>query len=205
MPEDRPLGDEAGVCREIEYPTAEGPELLQFEGEPGRTVLDPLRWRALETIGHGKSLPALSNELGVTDARLLYHLQRLADVGAVVLHRTDSTSKGWHCMPAARKLRVRVDDTAATEEDPIPESISDDFNQAAREVREGLYGTGRPVSVNHNRSRLSEEQAAEFNRRLFALIEEFFPPGKGDQTGIKYGFHGVFTPIDLHPFEDSEG
>ena len=60
------------------------------------------------------------------------------------------------------------------------------------------------MSVNHNRARLSEEQAAEFGRRLLALIEEYFPPGKGDRSGIKYGFYGILTPIDLHPLGDSE-
>ena len=55
-----------------------------------------------------------------------------------------------------------------------------------------------------NRARLSEEQASEFGRRLLALIEEYFPPGKGDQSGIKYGFYGILTPIDLHPLDDSE-
>ena len=49
-----------------------------------------------------------------------------------------------------------------------------------------------------------KEQAAEFGRRLLALIEEYFPPGKGDRSGIKYGFYGILTPIDLHPLEDSE-
>ncbi|MCZ6781520.1 MAG: hypothetical protein O7C73_07755 [Nitrospirae bacterium] len=51
---------------------------------------------------------------------------------------------------------------------------------------------------------MSEEQASEFSRRLLALIEEYFPPGKGDQSGIKYGFYGVLTPIDLHPLKGSE-
>ena len=85
----------------------------------------------------------------------------------------------------------------------MPPGVASQFNQASRELAEGLYGSQRQFSVNHNRSRLSEEQAAEFNRRLLSLIEEFFPPGKGDPAGIKYGFYGVLTPIDLHPFTDS--
>ena len=85
----------------------------------------------------------------------------------------------------------------------IPPDVADQFNQALREAAEGLYGSTFQISVNHNRARLSEEQAAEFNRRLLALIEEYFPPGKGDPAGIKYGFHGVLTPIDLHPFEET--
>ncbi len=45
---------------------------------------------------------------------------------------------------------------------------------------------------------------ADFGRRLLALIEEYFPPGKGDLSGIKYGFYEIFTPIDRHPLGDSE-
>ena len=86
----------------------------------------------------------------------------------------------------------------------MPTDVVSQFNQAFREVAEGLYGSTFQQSVNHNRARLSEEQAAEFGRRLLALIEEYFPPGKGDRSGIKYGFYGIFTPIDLHPLEDSE-
>ena len=48
------------------------------------------------------------------------------------------------------------------------------------------------------------KSVSEFSRRLLALIEEYFPPGKGDQSGIKYGFYGILTPIDLQPLEDSE-
>ena len=86
----------------------------------------------------------------------------------------------------------------------VPADVVSQFNQAFREAAEGLYGATFQQSINHNRARLSEEQAAEFGRRLLALIEEYFPPGKGDRAGIKYGFYGILTPIDLHPLEDSE-
>lgn len=86
----------------------------------------------------------------------------------------------------------------------IPADVAGQFNQAFREAAEGMYGPSFQASVNHNRARLSEAQAAEFNRRLLALIEEYFPPGKGDRSGIKYGFHGVLTPIDLHPLGDTD-
>ncbi len=86
----------------------------------------------------------------------------------------------------------------------MPSDVASQFNQAFREAAEGLYGSAFQLSVNHNRARLSEAQAAEFNRRLLALIEEYFPPGKSDRSGTKYGFHGVLTPIDLHPLGDAE-
>lgn len=95
-------------------------------------------------------------------------------------------------------------DAANSAEAAIPADVAGQFNQAFREAAEGMYGPSFQASVNHNRARLSEAQAAEFNRRLLALIEEYFPPGKGDRSSIKYGFHGVLTPIDLHPLGDTD-
>jgi len=102
---------------------------------------------------------------------------------------------------------IRVRETRATGEqiaEAMPTDVVSQFNQALREAAEGLYGSTFQMSVNHNRARLSEEQATEFGRRLLALIEEYFPPGKGDRSGIKYGFYGILTPIDLHPLGDFE-
>ena len=111
----------------------------------------------------------------------------------------------WRCSPAAGKIRVRQDLLANNQiAEAMPINVVSQFNQAFREVAEGLYGSTFQTSVNHNRARLSEEQASEFGRRLLALIEEYFPPGKGDQSGIKYGFYGILTPIDLHPLGDTE-
>ncbi len=105
-------------------------------------------------------------------------------------------------MPAACRIRFvdPIDETAETDE-PLPREVVCQFNQAFRESADGIFGPRFQSSVNHNRARLSEEQAAEFNRRLLELIEEYFPPGKGDPSGIKYGFFGVLTPIDLAPIE----
>ncbi len=143
--------------------------------------------------------------LDVTDARVLYHLQRLAQTGVVHLEQDGADPQQWRCWPAVGK--VRVWETRATDDhiaEAMPTDVVSQFNQALREAAEGLYGATFQMSVNHNRARLSEEQAAEFGRRLLALIEEYFPPGKGDQTGVKYGFYGILTPIDLHPLRDAE-
>ena len=123
-------------------------------------------------------------------------------------------------MPAAGKIRVRSktsadkqakcdqaagDQTAndqtlreqggsePTDMEAMPPDVADQFNQAFREAAEGLYGSTFQTSLNHNRARLSERQAAEFNRRLLALIEEYFPPGKGDPVG-----HQVRFPRGTH-------
>lgn len=179
--------------------------VLVIEDDRANVLADPLRWRILEILGAGKSVAEISQTLDVTDARVLYHLQRLAQTGVVHLEEEGADPQEWRCLPAAGTIRVR--ETRATGEqieEAMPTDVVSQFNQASREAAEGLYGSTFQMSVNHNRARLSEEQAAEFGRRLLALIEEYFPPGKGDRSGIKYGFYGMLTPIDLHPLGDSE-
>ena len=142
--------------------------------------------------------------MDVTDARVLYHLQRLTQTGVLHLEEDEAGPQEWRCLPAVGKVRVRESLSSNDQiAEAIPTDVASQFNQAFREAAEGLYGSTFQQSVNHNRARLSEEQAAEFSRRLLALIEEYFPPGKGDRQGIKYGFYGILTPIDLHPLGDA--
>ncbi len=197
--------------RELNFPFGLSKDAaLVIEDDRANVILDPLRWRMLEILGAGKSVAEISRALDVTDARVLYHLQKLARTGVVVLEEGARTGDR-RCLPAAGAIRVREhpepDDRQddAIREEAIPSDVAFQFNQAFREAAEGMYGPRYQASVNHNRARLSEEQAAEFGRRLLALIEEYFPPGKGDRRGTKYGFYGVLTPIDLHPIEDAEG
>ena len=218
--------------RELSFPVeSQKAAELAIEDDRAKVVLDPLRWRILEILETGKSVAEISEVLDVTDARVLYHVQRLAQTGVMHLEGDAAADpRQWRCLPAARVISVReeqeaggssgpndrqVDELSGPEDsqagesspaaDAIPEAVAGQFNQALREAAEGMYGLSFQMSINHNRARLSEAQAAEFNRRLLALIEEYFPPGKGDRSGIKYGFHGVLTPIDLHPLGDDGG
>lgn len=178
---------------------------LVIDDERADVILDPLRWRILETLEAGKSVTEITEALDVTDARVLYHVQRLAETGVVRLEGNAAADpRKWRCLPAAGVIRVRAEQAAHSQvNEAIPADVAGQLNQAFREAAEGMYGPSFQVSVNHNRARLSEDQAAEFNRRLLALIEEYFPPGKGDRSGLKYGFYGVLTPIDLHPLGDA--
>lgn len=188
--------------RELTFPDAKTASVLVVDDERVNVLADPLRLRILETLGEEKSLEEISSMLGVTDARVLRHLERLADSDVVYLDKTDRDPRAWRCVPAASRIQFPdpIDETTETTE-PMPCEVVSQFNQAFRESADGIFGPRFQSSVNHNRARLSEDQAAEFNRRLLDLIEEYFPPGRGDPSGTKYGFFGVLTPIDLHPIE----
>ena len=208
--------------REVTF-RVESQEAAELVIEDDRTdvILDPLRWRILEILEAGKSVTEISDTLDVTDARVLYHVQRLEERSVVRLEGDAALDpREWRCLPVVGMIRVRAEREDRGGDDPfvpgddrdtegvrageaIPADVADPFNQAFREAAEGMYGPSFQASINHNRARLSEVQAAEFNRRLLALIEEYFPPGKGDRSGTKYGFYGVLTPIDLHPLEDA--
>ena len=176
--------------------------LLVVDDERVRLLADPLRRRILETLGEGKTVAEISSTLGVTDSRILRHLERLAESDIVHLQQNGGDPRAWRCLPAADRVRFRDPGNNATETtEAVSSEVAFQFNQAFRESADGIFGPRFQGSVNHNRARLSERQAAEFNRRLLELIEEYFPPGKGDPSGIKYGFFGVLTPIDLAPLE----
>ena len=191
--------------RELTFPTnALQDAVLVTEDDRANVLADPLRWRILEILGGGKSVAEIVQILDVTDARVLHHLRRLAQTGVVHLEEDGAGPQEWRCLPAAGAIRIR-ESLAANNQitEAMPTDVVSQFNQALREAAEGLYGSTFQMSVNHNRARLSEDQAAELGRRLLVLIEEYFPPGKGDRRGIKYGFYGILTPIDLHPLGDS--
>ena len=192
--------------RELTFPiNALKKTVIVIEDDRANILADPLRWLILEILGDGKSVAEISQTLEITDARVLYHLKKLAETGVVQLEKDETGPHEWRCSPAADKIRVREDLLANNQiTEAMPIDVVSQYNQAFREAAEGLYGSTFQTSVNHNRARLSEEQASEFGRRLLALIEEYFPPGKGDRSGIKYGFYGILTPIDLHPLDDSE-
>lgn len=156
-----------------------------------------VRRRALSALSTRTTLAELSNDVGATDARLLWHLEALQTDGLVVSSETDGL---W--------IRTERSDALLADRHPpgpnraIPGQVVDDFEDAILEAGEALYGDAFVQASGEHRTRLSTEQAAEFRDRLIDLVEEYFAPGQGDRSGVKYGFHWIMTPIDLHPLEE---
>lgn len=160
---------------------------------------DELRQRILGQLGEPMTLTDLADRLEVTDARLLWHLRRLRSADYVA---ADEAEAGWRRTVAGAAATGRSAPTSPRR--AFPERIVADFEQAIVESREGIYGNDFVQHGGEHRSRLSREQAAEFRDRLVKLVEEYFAPGSGDRGGLKYGFHWVLTPIDLHPLRDDQ-
>ncbi|HVX46224.1 MAG TPA: hypothetical protein VHC49_20195 [Mycobacteriales bacterium] len=149
--------------------------------------------RALDTP---KSLAEIAEELQVTDARVLWYLQRLAES-----RRVAEQDGRWS------RTAAGPDYLAETPPEPddvtvLPGRTVYDFRQAFADADAGMFGPTFVRIGGEHGSRMSYDQAQEFSERLSALISEYFDPGQGDRRGTKYGLHWVLTPTDLHPLDD---
>ena len=71
---------------ELVFPTESlSDKELIIEDDRADAITDPFRWQILETLGSGKSIATMAQELSVTDARILYHLRHLEQTGIVRL------------------------------------------------------------------------------------------------------------------------
>lgn len=149
----------------------------------------------LDALTEPRTVDELATSLRVNDARVLWHLERLAATGHVVGGAGDR----WQ----------RTDVPAPDEPEPgpvtlVPEASVHDFVQAFADAEAGMFGDVFVQAGEEHASRMSTEQAAEFRDRLMALIAEYFAPGAGDRSGTKYGFRWVLTPVDVHPLGDQD-
>jgi hypothetical protein len=143
-----------------------------------------------------KTVRQLSIELGVTDARALWYLERLRALGAVT-----AQEDGWVRTPASVNLVASVE-PAPEDCTVIPGRTVYDFRQAFVDAAAGMFGPTFVQTAGEHGTRLSTERAGEFVERLKGLIEEYFGPGRADREATKYGLHWVITPTDLHPLDD---
>ena len=158
-------------------------------------VVDALR-------GESQTIAQLSDALGITDARILFHAGQLAEAHTIQLTRNAEDPRHWICTLTATPEQQ---DSLEPRDSPMQvRNTVQDFSQAYFDFVDGAFGIASTVLLGRESgTRLSEEQAAEFARRLQNLADEYFLPGRGDQTGTKYGFFTLLLPVDLHPLGDS--
>lgn len=106
----------------------------------------------------------------------------------------------WPSLPSQLCTYRGYDSTTCTGYD----RFASDFEDAIIESGEGVYEDDFVQANGEHRTRLSTRQAIEFRDRLVSLVAEYFALGSGDRSRIKYGFHWVFMPIDLHPLDASD-
>jgi len=142
-----------------------------------------------------KPLVQLADELVVTDARVLWYLERLQDSGLV------QRSGGSWVRTELGEAFLAEPESQTDDQTILPGRTVYDYRQAFADAQAGMFGERYTQAGGEHASRMSFEQAQEFQQRLTSLIAEYFAPDRGDRSGIKYGFHWVLTPTDLHPLE----
>lgn len=151
----------------------------------------------VRTLDSPKTIAELSEEFGITDARILWYLERLRAADRV------STMDGRWSRTAVGERYCAEPYDPGDDHTILPGRTVYDFRQAFADAAAGMFGSDFIQGGGEHGGRLSREQAVEFRERLTALIAEYFAPGRADRSGTKYGFHWVFTPTDLHPLDDS--
>ncbi|WP_460521762.1 hypothetical protein [Flindersiella endophytica] len=144
-----------------------------------------------------KTLTQLSEELQVTDARVLWYLTKLAGTG-----RVQELDGRWARTPsAADYLATRP--PASADHTTLPGRTVYDYQQAYADAAAGMFGPTFVQASGEHGGRVPYERVVEFNERLLSLIAEYFAPDRIDRAASpKYGFHWLLTPTDLHPLDD---
>ncbi|MEV4266421.1 hypothetical protein [Kribbella sp. NPDC049584] len=144
-----------------------------------------------------RALSDIAERLEVTDARVLWYLQKLRDTGRVV-----EDAGVWRRTAAGAQLAESPapEKRAWTE---LPGASAQDYVQAYADAAAGMFGTGFVQDMGEHAGRVPRERVAEFHERLLSLVGEYFAPDKVDRAASpKYGFRWVLTPVDLHPLDD---
>jgi hypothetical protein len=144
-----------------------------------------------------RTLGEIAERLEVTDARVLWYLEKLRDAGRVV-----EEAGTWRRTAAGAELAASPapGSDGRTE---LPGRSAQDYVQAYADAAAGMFGAGFVQDSGEHAGRVPGERVAEFHERLQSLIGEYFAPDKIDRAASpKYGFRWVLTPVDLHPLDD---
>ena len=201
---------EDNITPEIFQPAA---QTVIADLETLRVISDPLRVRILEaTVDHARTVKQIAAELHVPASKLYYHINTLEERGIlrVVGTRVVSGIIEKQYQASARSFQIDRSllslggDSANEALDLILSSVLDstrlDIEDIQRAVEAGQLDLSeeappeRKLLIVKTLSRLAPEQAAEFHRRLRALIREF-----NDMCAPDPMEQGYNLTILLHP------
>ncbi|WP_427886906.1 hypothetical protein ACQHIV_28860 [Kribbella sp. GL6] len=149
------------------------------------------------SLAEPHTLTELADALDVTDARVLWYLEKLRDTG-----RAAEEAGRWHRTEAGADLAASPTPEPRNRS-AIPGTSVQDYVQAYADAAAGMYAAGFVQDSGEHAGRVPGERVAEFHERLLSLVNEYFAPDKVDRAASpKYGFRWVLTPVDLHPLDD---
>ena len=178
-------------------------EFLIEDVETLKVVADPYRMEMIEAIGSDHlTAKEWAARLGTGVNKLYYHIRLLEKHGLLVVvdERVVSGILEKTYALSAHRFEVRPGLLSAGEEgdESLDAMVASLLENTGRAVR-AAYSSGAfaPDDKEHTlffrgRLRLTREEAAEFTRRVNALLEEF---GRDDTDATVHGLTVVFHPL----------
>jgi AcrR family transcriptional regulator len=181
-----------------------------------KAVADPLRAQVVELLIHDPlTVGQVAQRLGLAPSKLYYHFGLLEKIGLIAVVETRMVANiaekiyratGSHIAVEPSLLNLRTDagkETVNTLTVSTLDTTRDDLLRSLQ-ARYAMLDAGssrRPRAVNVSRmlSRLSDEQAQEFNRRIVALMHEFDaadagPTPAGEDEPVTFALTVAFYP-----------
>jgi len=141
-----------------------------------KAFTDPLRNRILHVLANQEATnQQLAAILGEPQAKMLHHVRFLLETGLIVLVEQrvhgGNVEKLYRASARVYGFRPGPIDSASLSE-PVSRAV---FESVTQELAASLQlWPDQPLYWETRRSRVSPERAAEFDRRLLALIAEFW-------------------------------
>ena len=194
-----------------------------MDRETLKVMVDPLRSQILEILlNHPHTIKQTASKLGLAASKLYYHFNQLEKHGLIEVVETrmvanleekryQSVATSFELAPGLLTTQTDEGKDAANELlIGTIEATRDDLLRSLQaryfQLDHGAPEHPRRVVLNRVVSRIPEAQAAEFQQRLCALLEEFeaadCPPGTADT--FPYAFMAALYPSFYYE-EDASG
>jgi hypothetical protein len=188
------------------------PTITLSDLEALKTIADPLRNQIMEVLTpEPLTVGQIAGLLGVENSKLYYHINLLEKHGFIRV--VDTTQRGnliekhyWITAHAfhldENMFNFNVDTPEGTEAistlllsklDATREDLARSLQARHRQIVEGAEPHPRPVIDHRSVVMISDQQAAQFQERLKALIDEFAETESEDEPGDRQSWAlGVF-------------
>lgn len=157
-------------------PTVDTDRSLLTLSEPGafKAVAHPARYRVIEELYSGREMTATeaAELVGLTPSAMSYHLRQLERYGIVERgESTDGRERPWRRVAEHLGLANREGGVSPV----VAQAVLSNILASIERLFRRPHAAGKPFGASATKGllRLTDEQAAELDRRVGALIEEF--------------------------------
>jgi DNA-binding transcriptional ArsR family regulator len=187
-------------------------EFIITDPETLKVIADPLRLQILKSFKSPRTVKDVADILDIAQTKLYYHVNMLEKHGFIEVVETNVVSGIIEKMYRVTAARYSLDgDLLATAEDPggqvdtllsaIFDSAKDEIKKSVRAGLMDLKDNAEPKRgmIVHSSLNLTDEQVVEFDKKMSALLREFYDMGEENDTANPnapiYGLTFAFFPV----------